>query len=652
MSSGEDIPCVDAVRRLSYLPPDDRAPPGGKVTDTSRPSRGSVLVLGVFPVLAGGLAGLVDALLALARGWTPDSLPALLLASVSLGSVVALAGVAPFSLAVLVSGRPRGTAARLGGIGAWLVLMPAALAVGRLLHKRLPWGGADVAIVLLSAGGLALGAVILALLLGRAIGPRAATISRALTRLALPALALLLPAGIRIVDAVRPPAASRSGAAGEANLLLLTVDTLRADAIGAMGDPRARTPFLDRIARRSVMASNCVAPSPWTLPSLGSLLTGTYPGEHRVLQSLSGLSASVSTIAEIFSSSGWRTAAFVSNPWLGTGALSRGFDEWDVAERLESLEAAAPTQIYQALSKVILRFRSIDRADAISARGISWLDRGEGAWFLWLHYFDPHLPNWPDRPWDRLFGPPPSRVGSSITVDDIRAGDWNRGDPERREIESLYFGEIAFTDHELGRVWRRLERRNELASTAIAFTADHGEELWDHRGYGHGHTMFDEVIRVPLFLRPPGGTDARVLSTLTRLVDLTPSALALVGLDPLQTSFSGLDLLGEEDVPRATFGEALLYGDELKYLQTDRWKLIYRPEKEGVSEELRLYDLRRDPGERFDLIGVETAVADSLSERLASWMEAVGSSGRGVDDGTEELDPSLREQLKALGYIE
>jgi arylsulfatase A-like enzyme len=613
----------------------------------------SFLALVVIAVLAGALAGLADAVFAVALGWGAQSLVGLLVMGTSIGAVAALAAALPFAVIALLAVRPRDDAHRLGWVVAWLGLAAPIVGVGRILYKRLPWSAGDAVVVVVVAAGFVVAAGLLTRWIALAIGPRSAGITRALVRLAIPAALLVLPAGLRIAGAIRAPAASRAGVAGGTNLLLLSIDTLRADALGVMGDPRARTPFLDRIARRSVVAANCVAPSPWTLPSLGSLLTGTYPGEHRVLQHLSGLSESVTTIADLCARADRRTAAFASNPWLGTRALERGFDEWDVAERLESLDAAAPTRIYQALSKIVLRGLRIDRAEVLTDRALSWLDRGDGAWFLWIHYFDPHLPNWPDPPWDRMFGPAPERIGSSLTVGEIRDEAWSGGEAERREIASLYFGEVAYTDHQLGRVWRHLETSDELASTAIAFTADHGEELWDHEDYGHGHSMFAEVVRVPLFLCPPGGTAGRILPTLTRLVDLAPTALALGEVDVGEAPpFTGENLLGDRPAPRATFGEALLYGDELKFLQTDRWKLIHRPAKAGVTAETRLYDLEADPAEQTDVAGLEPGVADTLSAHLALWMEAVGTGGAGVAPDSESLDPALREQLKALGYID
>jgi arylsulfatase len=611
------------------------------------------VALAVLAVLAGAAAGLADAAVALAGedAGRLSSVASLLVLSTSLGACVALGGMLPLVLlAPLVV--PRTAAHRIAWIVVCLALAPAAVATGKALYKRLPWSAGDLALVAASGCALLVTAASLARAAAAGIGARGTAWSRGLSRLALPAAVVLLPAGVRIAGAIRAPSASREGAAERTSLLLLSIDTLRADALGTMGNPRARTPCLDRIARRSVVAASCVAPSPWTLPSLGSLLTGTYPGEHRVLQHLSGLSESVPTLAGACARADLRTGAFASNPWLGTRALARGFDEWDVAERLESLDAAAPTRIYQVLSKIVLRTMRIDRAGVVTDRAISWLERGGGAWFLWIHYFDPHLPNWPDRPWDRMFGPPPVRIPASLTVAEVRDPAWAGGDAEGREIASLYFGEIAYTDREVGRLWRTLDTRGELEKTAVVLAADHGEELWDHDGYGHGHSMFDEVIRVPLFLRPPGGAEGRILPGLARLVDLAPTALALAGIGTEEPApFSGENLLAGGAAPQAAFGEALLYGDELKYLQTERWKLVRRPSAAGVSEWTRLYDLRNDPAERVDLAPVEPEVAGTLSERLVRWIAAVGSE-TAPETGRWALDPATREQLEALGYIE
>jgi len=625
-----------------------------------RPSAGATfaafLALGL---LAGGAAGLLDAVVSVAGGRaTPGG--ALFLQSVSLGALLGLAGLLLPAVVLTVLGRPRRAASRLGVALALLVLSPAVLLVGRKLYQAVPWGVGDGVLAVVSALAL-LALAALAASLAAALSPRAETSAvRFLARAFVPALLMGIPAAARILPALGPPTALAAGEPGATNLLLLTIDTLRPDRLGCTGSPVARTPWIDRLARRSVLFSECMAPSPWTLPSLGTVQTGSYPGEHRVLEELSGLSRSVSTIAEVCKANGRRTAAFVSNPWLSTGSLGRGFDTFDVAERLECLSAVRGTRLATALTKVVLRSRALDAGDKVSARGISWIRRGKGAWFLWLHYFDPHLPNWPHPPYDRLFGPPPVYARYSLTVEDIREGRYEGGAAGRDEIERLYDGEVAISDGAIGAVWRSLEESGALARTAVVFTADHGEELWDHSGYGHGHAMFDEVVRVPWTVRPPGGTAGRVDGDLAALVDLAPTALAAAGVAAPEGAFRGGNRLADDGPVRtATYGEAVLYGREQKFLRAGPWKLVWippTPSDSASAEEpprIRLYDLVRDPAERHDLAPERPALADSLLAELRVWRDAVGSAGAmAARDLPEGLDPATRDQLRALGYVQ
>jgi arylsulfatase A-like enzyme len=647
-----------------------------------RPSLGSLLLAQIgLPAVLGGIAGFVDPLFphepAYIRGvgtfWS----------GASLGAVLGFLVLLPLTLLLAGLNRPRRPAARLAATATLFLLIPAIVALGRNLYKRIPWGAGDVALGLAGAAGLGLAAVVVAALASNLPRRRETRLVSWTARAAIPALLLALPAAARIASGFRPPTPRTVGVDGAPSLLLLTVDTLRADHLGAMGDPTARTPWFDRICREAALYSNCVAPSPWTLPSLGSVLTGTYPGEHLVLRALSGISAAVPTLAESCRDAGRRTAAFVSNPWLGTGGLARGFDRFDVAERLECLEGARGTRIVWGLAKVALRVGRLESARRLSDQAIAWIERGRGSWFLWVHYLDPHLPNWPEPPFDRLFGPAPRHVGSSLTVDDIRGETYPGGEAGRREIARLYRGEVAYTDREIGRLWKFLEARGDLERTAVVFSADHGEELWDHREYGHGHAMFDEVVRVPLVLRPPGGEAGTVLDGLVSLVDLAPSALGMSGIPaPSDRSFTGRDLragAGPGDVRHgteidpvagsaaATYGEATLYGEELKFLRTRRWKLIFRPEPSPGEDardrparvdaipdpsRIRLFDVIADPAERVDLAVAEPAVADSLFRVLQDWMARVGSGGAlAARELPETLDPAIRDQLRALGYV-
>jgi arylsulfatase A-like enzyme len=620
------------------------------LTDPHRPTAAATLAAGLALALAGGAAaGLADAAIDVVRGDAAS--PGFVLLAASLGAAVGLLAGAPVALALASLSRPRRPAAKLAVVAAALALAPGAIAVSRRLLHGIPWDAGEWALALLALAA-ALGVCALAARAAPSVSAaREAAAVRFLSRALLPGLLLVVPAAMRILPALGPPSPVRAGSAGGTNLLLVTVDTLRPDALGCTGSATARTPWMDRLARRSVLFADCATPAPWTLPSLGTLLTGAYPGEHRVVEQISGIADSVTTLAERCRRSGLRTAAFVSNPWLAPGGLARGFDTFDVAERLECVALVHTTWLYRTLTKIALRAGRLDAGGRISRQGVAWIERGEGAWFLWLHYFDPHLPNWPEPPFDRLFGPPPSRIGSSLTVEEIRG--WPAGDEARRsEVARLYDGEVCVSDRAIGRVVRALDVSGALDRTAVVLAGDHGEELWEHDGYGHGHAMHDEVVRVPLAVRPPGGADGRVDRALVSLTDLAATALSAAGITEEGERPRGRDLLaargGTEAAAYAAYGEAMLYGDEQKFLRTGTWRIIWTPPA-GTP---RLFDVARDPAERLDLADSEPSLADSLLGSLRAWIAAVGSTG-GLPAGSlpESVDQATADQLRALGYI-
>ncbi|MFN8177553.1 MAG: sulfatase-like hydrolase/transferase [bacterium] len=616
----------------------------------SRSGGGSVLLALVGLALAGGAAaGGIDAAAALAQHQAATRPIVLLANTASFAASLALLAALPLVLGMAFLGRPHSAARRLGLLVAWLAASPAWLVLARSMHKRIPWHGADLRAGLFGLAAIAIAVVAVGEVLARLTGRRAAGVTRVLARTAPWLLVLLLPAAFHVARSAAPVDGGRGSGHGP-NLLLLTIDTLRADRLGTYGDPTARTPWMDRLARTSVLHATCVTPAPWTVPALGSLLTGTYPGQHRLLEEMSGLSDAVPSLAECARAGGRRTAAFVSNPWLATGSLARGFDRFDVAEREEIIDPIRGTSLSIGLSKALLRLGRLDAGERLTRRSLAWIRDGRGPWFLWVHYFDPHLPNWPAPPFDRLGGSPPRRIGSSLTVEAIRAGDYPGGDEGRREIAALYAGEVAYTDRAIGRLLRGLEASGELTQTAIVLTADHGEELWDHGGYGHGHAMFDEVVRVPLAVRPPGGTACAVRASLARLVDVAPTALAAAAIDCAPPHpFAGVDLARAEPAA-STYGEAVLYGPEQKYVRTNRWKLILDPAAPDARK-ARLFDLESDPGERRDLAQASPAEADTLLALLEEWRLRVGSATAGAPQLPENVDPAIRAQLRSLGYL-
>ena len=397
------------------------------------------------------------------------------------------------------------------------------------------------------------------------------------------------------------------------NVLLLTVDTLRADRLGAWGYELPTSPNIDRLASESVVFLEARAPSPWTLPSLASLMTSTPSSAHQIWRFDARLPESFDTLAELLDSRGYRTAAIGNHTFLGEKfGLHQGFQEFDtslVVEQLESHLAVTSPQV--------------------SAKGIAWL-RAHGKeaqpWLLWLHYFDPHAVYQEHAGLSERFG---------------------------RDSESqLYDGEIAFTDRWIGEVLRALDQLALQQDTLVVLVADHGEEFQEHGFKGHGRNLHREVLHVPLLFRVPGIAPRRVEGLVT-VLDVLPTLLELLGLPAGGANLAGHSLVGlmrgeESDVPAAVLGEVRLHG-RWESLETADWKLI----RSRATGKLRLYDLRDDPGEQQD-------VAERHPEQVALLEAELRERVRAAEHRSAAYQPALAleleaaeiRRLKELGYID
>ncbi|MBA3297613.1 MAG: sulfatase, partial [Acidobacteria bacterium] len=268
------------------------------------------------------------------------------------------------------------------------------------------------------------------------------------------------------------------------NILLITVDTLRADRLGAYGYAAARTPVLDRLATGGVRFADATAHAPLTYPSHVAILTGRYPGAFGVrLNGMDPLPASAVTLAERLKAAGYRTGAVIGSVVLDQSCgLSQGFDDYDDAI------AAAPraTMAMADLQR---------RASEITAAAGEWISGQQGPWFLWAHYYDPHLPY-----------SAPAKYAAAAT-----------GRP--------YDAEIAYVDAEIGALLKRVDRTR----TAIVVTADHGEALGAHGEPDHGFFLYDATLRVPLIVAAPG-LEPRVVREQVRSIDIAPTIAQLAGL--------------------------------------------------------------------------------------------------------------------------
>jgi arylsulfatase A-like enzyme/Tfp pilus assembly protein PilF len=387
------------------------------------------------------------------------------------------------------------------------------------------------------------------------------------------------------------------------SVLLITLDTTRADHLGCYGADFAASPNLDALAGRGVRFDDALSPTPLTLPSHVSILTGMVPRNHGVRDNaMYRLDEEPEVLAAVLGRHGYDTAAFVSSVVLDRiGGLDRGFDLYDDSVRIGERQAFAYREKAAAQTN-----------DAV----LGHLDRLEEPFFLWVHYFDPHLPYVPPEPFRSRFKDHP------------------------------YDGEIAFMDHEIGRLLEGVRKKR--SSLVVVVAGDHGESLGEHGEEAHGVFIYQATQRVPLILAGPGLPKGKVVEDRVGLIDVAPTVLDLLGL-PALSNADGRSLLpmlkGKKytaaDYELETLFPYHAYGwSPLRGLVRGGYKFIEAPDDE-------LYRLSSDPDEKKDLSESKSDLASSMSEMLKALTE--GDIAKPIVE-----DPDLAEQrrrLEALGYL-
>jgi arylsulfatase A-like enzyme len=410
------------------------------------------------------------------------------------------------------------------------------------------------------------------------------------------------------------------------DLLFVSLDTLRADRLGSYGHDRPTSPALDALAGRGVRFAAAVAQAPWTRPSHRSMLTGLYPVSNGGLES--------PLLAEVLWRAGYRTTAITGG---GQIAPRFGFDAGFESYRIDRWE--------EEPGRVVRAFEA---------------NRGRRQ-LVFLHTYRVHDPYRGDAFGEGL---PRGRLGDTFGEHDWRRFDHELTEEERHYVSALYDSGVAAVDRAVGAVIGGLEEAGFLDRTIVVVTSDHGEQLWEHGSWRHGQNLYDEQILVPLLLYlPPGlarelGVEpGTVIERQVELVDLYPTLLDLLGVER-QHPVQGRSLLplltGGDWTPREAFSEHTnIKTWERKAFRSDRFKFVKsvpRPSRRtrGATPYFELYDLRRDPGEHDDLSQRHPEVIERLDERL----HALGASLRGLEDELpEDLDPELKKQLEALGYL-
>ncbi len=422
-------------------------------------------------------------------------------------------------------------------------------------------------------------------------------------------------------------ATTLAGATEPPNVILITLDTVRADRMGFLGSDRGLTRNLDQLARQSVVFTRAYSQVPLTAASHATILTGTYPQFHKISDFQVPLAQDLPYAPDILRSHGYHTAAFVSSMVLDpkqrfAPGFGRGFDTYDAGFR-----ARQPGED---------RYHTVERRGGeVVAHALTWLsEHSQGPFFVWVHLYDAHYPYDPPQPFKSKYASAP------------------------------YDGEIAYVDSAVGEFLSQLRARGLFDSSVIAVMADHGESLGEHGEDFHGIFLYDETIHVPLMIKLPGGSTAgKRIESRVGLVDVLPTILQAVGVAVPQEvqGQSLLDMMtaklasiksGETNVAAETFPDRPAYAETdyayrayhwspLRALRSGKYLYIKAPRPE-------LYDQSTDPNSQHDLAAASAAVTSTLAAQLDAFRQKTASA---KEASKSEMDPEAMEKLGALGYV-
>jgi arylsulfatase A-like enzyme len=423
------------------------------------------------------------------------------------------------------------------------------------------------------------------------------------------------------------------------NVILISIDTLRADHLSCYGYQRPTSPILDKFASQGLLFEDVSTTCPWTLPAHASLLTGLYPRRNGVRARTDRLRDDVLTLAEVLREHDFITSGIVNSHWLSkTNGLDHGFEEFLYVK--EYADRTKPTRVED------------------EAR--NWLSkRRDKKFFLFLHYYDVHSDYHSLPHYEKQFVRPYNGIvdGSTSQLLDFRYGRIplpNQADTEH--LIDLYDAGVRQMDDGMERLFALLEEKNLLDNTLIIVTSDHGEEFMEHGGVLHGRTYFQEVLHVPLIMRGPNLPKGRRIKNITSLLDVMPTLLAMLGIPP-PPGLDGIDLQplwqkNNAGTPkRLLFGEAdwnnivdnKIVDDIKRFIRQDHYKFHFN----RVTGKMELYDIVNNPDENIDVSSKHTSLVKLMRSRLRDFLR-ISRTGRTVDP----LSPKELELLKSLGYLQ
>jgi len=538
----------------------------------------------------------------------------------------------------------------VAGIAGLLAAITAALFwVQRFQPSPVAW---PFILVLALAAGVGVGALLYRARLGRSVPFRVlGALSLALFLVAV--LALLVTAARRASPSDDPQRSGQAVSGQQPNIVLVTASGVRPDHLGVYGYDSEISPNLDALARRGTRFGEAFAQASWSEPSMASLLTSLYPSElgpscWATIRCQPHLDSERVTLAEALSGAGYRTQAYLTSPWLTEElGFAQGFDGF------ESVRAEEPFDLAPTRARMLGRLLGCARDSAacrllsqgharlfdtpiptgwggglVNARVARFLQlHGGELFFLWVHYTEALPPYDLEPPFRPLRDDPqasPQRLLKKL-------GYWELGDPftwrevllpgDEEGLAALYDGELHRLDGLVGELVGLLEAKGLTGQTLVVFTSDHGQEFAEHGGYTYGHSLYDEVLRVPLFVAGMGaGSAGGVVETPVSLLDLAPTLLEIGGAS-IPAEAEGRSLLpalqGGALAERPVYSESLYRVPvELKAMRSGGYKLIYDADR----GEMEIYDLTADPGEQTNLAAGAPQVAEVMRQALLEWI--------------------------------
>ncbi|MBD3385658.1 sulfatase-like hydrolase/transferase [candidate division KSB1 bacterium] len=467
-------------------------------------------------------------------------------------------------------------------------------------------------------------------------------------------------AGILTADSFTVlPDTAKAGPQKIKHIILLTIDTLRADFVSCYNSDFTRTPNIDSIAEEGIRFENAMATSPWTLPSFASLFTGLSPDVHMTTKINHRLPDSLETIAEVMQEKGYVTATVGLNKVLTDhyGTL-QGFQQRCFFPKSSRGESYGANLLRHFFKKT---FAEKATTTDLTDYTINWLKKHvDEDFFLWLHYYDPHLPYSPPK----AFQPTlklEQNIGDVLDEEErisIRSGTLVPDAVEREWIRQLYIGEIHYVDDNIGRLLATLDELGIYDDCLLVVLSDHGEEFWEHQGFAHGHTLYQELLHIPLIIKLPGALHAKNrVEQRVSLERVKPTLLDLCGIDyHPELHKSSLAPLWEEKTAKQEdeiiFATGMLFYEEQKSVLFDDFKYI----QYMISDKELAYDLRADPFEERSVVemrGEQTELAKKILQghnQLARGLRR--QLGLGDESNIRTLDKETLEILKSIGYLQ